>query len=265
MLTERTFDTGTIKVNYAEGPPNGPPLVTIHGSTARWQDLAPLHDGLVDDWHLFACDARGHGKSSWGESYAVSDFAADLSAFIAGRVGEPVVLIGHSGGAMASLAAAATTPELIRSLVVIDPPLYLHAESVDSNYVGAWFDGVLELLTQQRTTEQFFSALLPDVDAAGRESLMTTLSTLDPEVVRTLAEDRFLDLDLATVIEAISSPTLMLYGEVDKGGVVRARDADFFRTHIANGTATQMTNAGHLIYLDQPELMLELIRDFLAR
>jgi hypothetical protein len=39
MLTEKTFDTGSLKINFAEGPANGMPLVLLHGGTARWQEL----------------------------------------------------------------------------------------------------------------------------------------------------------------------------------------------------------------------------------
>jgi pimeloyl-ACP methyl ester carboxylesterase len=66
MLTEKIFDTGTIKINYAEGAPNSTPLVMLHGGTAHWQELMPLITELEKDWHIYACDARGHGKSSWG-------------------------------------------------------------------------------------------------------------------------------------------------------------------------------------------------------
>ena len=98
MFTEKIFDTGAIKINYAEGAPNGAPLVTLHGATARWQELNPLINELEKDWHIYACDKRGHGKSSWGNSYTSVTIAADMSDFIKNNIGEPTVLIGHSAG-----------------------------------------------------------------------------------------------------------------------------------------------------------------------
>ena len=32
-FTERTFDTGEVKLNYAEGPASGPPLLLIPGQS----------------------------------------------------------------------------------------------------------------------------------------------------------------------------------------------------------------------------------------
>lgn len=35
MFKEQMFDTGEAIIHYAEGPPNGPPLVMLHGITIR--------------------------------------------------------------------------------------------------------------------------------------------------------------------------------------------------------------------------------------
>src|ERR1700691_217022 len=63
-LVERTFDTDEVRLNYAEGPANGPPLVLIHGLGRRWQVFLPIIPALSLRWHIFAPDLRGHGKSS---------------------------------------------------------------------------------------------------------------------------------------------------------------------------------------------------------
>ncbi|MFY9662418.1 MAG: alpha/beta fold hydrolase, partial [Terriglobales bacterium] len=67
-LVERTFDIGegqlAVRLNYAEGPAAGPPLVLLHGLGRRWQVFLPLIPALSMRWHIFAVDLRGHGKSS---------------------------------------------------------------------------------------------------------------------------------------------------------------------------------------------------------
>ncbi len=104
------------------------------------------------------------------------------------------------------------------------------------------------------------------MDEEGRQYLEDTFSTLDPEFVKTHLEDRYLDgMDTQAVLEKITCPTLMIYGEIDKGGVVRERDAEFFRAHIPNGKAIQIKDAGHLIHMDQPSKTLELIGQWLPK
>ena len=266
MFTEKIFDTGVIKINYAEGAPNGAPLAVLHGATARWQELNPLINELEKNWRIYACDKRGHGKSSWGDSYTAVAIGTDMSEFIKNNIGEPTVLIGHSGGAVASLVTATQIPELIKSLIVIDPPIFLREESVKTIYVYNYFLNVYDITTHKRTAREVISEMFPDIDEQGRRFLEDTFSTLDPEFVKVHLEDRYLDgMNTQAVLEKITSPTLMIYGEIDKGGVVRESDAEFFRAHIHNGKAVQIKDAGHLIHVDQLERMVELINQWLGK
>jgi len=265
MLTEKIFDTGTIKINYGEGTPNGAPLVTLHGATARWQELNPRINELEKGWHIYACDKRGHGKSSWGDSYSAVAIGTDMSEFIKRNIGVPTVLLGHSGGAVASLFTARQIPELIKSLIVIDPPIFLREESVKTIYVYDYFLNVYDITTHKRAVGEVISEMFPDMDEGGRQFLEETFSTLDPEFVKTHLEDRYLDgMDTNDALEKITCPALMIYGEIDKGGVVRDSDAEFFRAHIPNGKAVQIKDAGHLIHIDQLQRLVELINLWLG-
>jgi pimeloyl-ACP methyl ester carboxylesterase len=264
MYIEKTFDTGTIKINYAEGPSNGAPFVLLHGATARWQELTHLLNGLENAWHVYACDMRGHGKSGWGDSYAVTAIATDISEFITRKAGEPVILLGHSAGAIASLATAAQIPERIRSLIVLDPPLLLREQGADFKNTNQYFLRVYELLTHQRPADVIYSELYPNIDEAGRRYFEETYSNLDPKYVKTLLDGGSLDgVNLQTILEKITCPTLLLYGETERGGLVREQDVEFFKTHISDGTAIQIKNTGHLLHMDQPAKTLELIGQWL--
>jgi len=90
------------------------------------------------------------------------------------------------------------------------------------------------------------------------------VNVVDPEYLKTLLEDRYFDdMDTTVVLEKISCPTLMLYGEIDKGAVVRDSDVEFFSAHISNETAIQIKDAGHLLHVDQPVITLEAISQWL--
>lgn len=80
-VEETSYDTGRVVLNYALGPKNGPPLVLLHGGSGCWQNLYPIIPDLATNWHIFAPDLRGHGKSgrvAW--RYAVRDYA--MEAFL---------------------------------------------------------------------------------------------------------------------------------------------------------------------------------------
>ena len=63
MLNEKIFKTGTVEINYAEGPPSGPPLVLLHGLPGRWQEFSAVISILSQRFHIYALDGRGQGKS----------------------------------------------------------------------------------------------------------------------------------------------------------------------------------------------------------
>src|SRR5215204_1375691 len=103
MLTEKTFDTGELTLNYAEEDTAGEPLVMLHAAVSRWHGWMPVLTQLTADWHPYAFDLRGHGKSGRdGDHYHLNDYARDIVAFLRSEMHEPVVLMGHSLGGFTS-------------------------------------------------------------------------------------------------------------------------------------------------------------------
>lgn len=115
---------GTV-LNYGEGPDNGPPLLLIHGQQSTWQSYARVLPQLAQHFHVFAVDKHGHGASSKDPAkYTAGAIGADLMRFIEEVIGKPVMLSGHSSGALLSVWLAANAPELVRRVVLEDPPLF---------------------------------------------------------------------------------------------------------------------------------------------
>jgi pimeloyl-ACP methyl ester carboxylesterase len=82
-IQEHAFDTGTVTINYAKGPPSGPPLVLLHGGSGRWQNYEGIIPDLAARFHLYAPDFRGHGKSGRVPGrYQLEDYANDTIAFL---------------------------------------------------------------------------------------------------------------------------------------------------------------------------------------
>ncbi|HWK79181.1 MAG TPA: alpha/beta hydrolase [Thermomicrobiales bacterium] len=105
-----------------------PAVALLHATLADRASLAPLRDTLLDQVTLVQPDARGHGGSAalTDRSFTVTDMANDLYAVLeaAGLLGAdtpPVHLIGHGQGAIAALELARRRPDLVASLVLIEP------------------------------------------------------------------------------------------------------------------------------------------------
>ena len=58
-IRENTFDTGIVRINYAEISCSSTPLVLLHGGANRWQSLNKILSDLAATWHVYAPDLRG--------------------------------------------------------------------------------------------------------------------------------------------------------------------------------------------------------------
>lgn len=85
------------------GPPDAPRSIWfVHGILGRgrnWKSFARrLLDSAPPGWRAVLIDLRGHGDSPLGEPpHDLEAHAADLAA-LAGSLGEPEVIVGHSFG-----------------------------------------------------------------------------------------------------------------------------------------------------------------------
>ena len=124
MLTEHQFDTDTVVLNYAEGPPTGRSFVVLHGGSGRWQHGQEFVETMARSWHVLAPDLRGHGKSGHVPGhYLLRDYVPDIARFLEQIVEDKAVLYGHSLGGEVAVMLAALYPDLLRALIVADAPL----------------------------------------------------------------------------------------------------------------------------------------------
>ncbi|EOR21155.1 putative hydrolase or acyltransferase [Clostridium sartagoforme AAU1] len=119
-----TLNDGTI-LNYAEGPNNGPALLLIHGQSMQWEDYSRVLPKLADNYHVYAIDCHGHGKSSHDSAkYKGTAMGQDFIWFIKNVVKEPCVVSGHSSGGILAAWIAANSPENVLGVVLEDPPFF---------------------------------------------------------------------------------------------------------------------------------------------
>ncbi len=106
------------------GPEDGPRVVLVHGlggSHANWAALGPL---LAATTRPIALDLAGFGYTPGTRRTAhVAANARLLARFLREEIGEPAVLVGNSMGGMISIITAASHPDLVDRVVLLDPVL----------------------------------------------------------------------------------------------------------------------------------------------
>lgn len=124
---EHQVDLGEVVMNYAEaGSPAAPPLLLVPGQTESWWGYEAAMALLAKDFHVFAVDVRGHGRSSWTPGrYTLDNMGGDLVRFIAKVIGRPTIVSGcSSGGVLSAWLAAYAMPGQVRGAILEDPPLF---------------------------------------------------------------------------------------------------------------------------------------------
>ncbi len=107
----------------------GVPAIFVHGSFGWGTDQFPAQRQLRDRYRVLLVDRRGHGDSPAAtEDPGWTTDARDVVDLLA-EVG-PAHLVGQSYGAVVALLVAGHAPELVRSLVAIEPPLFELAAGV---------------------------------------------------------------------------------------------------------------------------------------
>lgn len=112
------------------GPSDGPQILALHGLTGhglRWRNLANRH---LPEARFIAPDLRGHGRSPWTPPWTFERHVADLLDVLDAHASGPVTVVGHSFGGALALHLAATAPERVRSIVLLDPAIALPPEQM---------------------------------------------------------------------------------------------------------------------------------------
>lgn len=111
-----------LRIHYFEWQGRGErPLVLVHGLrdyAYYWQDLA---NRLLDDFHVYAFDQRGHGESEHAPGgYLVWALASDLAGFVEQMGLERFDLLGLSLGSRCAMAYAREHWPRLKHLVLVD-------------------------------------------------------------------------------------------------------------------------------------------------
>jgi pimeloyl-ACP methyl ester carboxylesterase len=111
-----------------------PVAVLVHGITGWWRTWWRVAPALAEHgWRMVAVDLRGHGTSPPIDGVATAEsLAADMAATIASLgLARVDALIAHSLGAAVAMEFAHRKPDLVRRLVLEDPPGRTRADDVE--------------------------------------------------------------------------------------------------------------------------------------
>ncbi|MFX0546932.1 alpha/beta fold hydrolase [Roseovarius sp. S1116L3] len=114
----------TYWTSFGQGPRQALMIHCSLGETAIWGGMARELSGALT---MTAFDLPGHGRSDdWDARGEMSEVCAGIAADFARR-DAPMDVIGHSFGGVVGLRLAMKHPDLVRSLVMIEPVFFAAA------------------------------------------------------------------------------------------------------------------------------------------
>jgi pimeloyl-ACP methyl ester carboxylesterase len=116
------LDIDGVKLAYEERG-SGQPVLLIHGTGGSVWD--PLPEQLAAaGYRAIYYDRRGFGESKHDPIKDAPRHTRDAAALLEGLDAAPAIVVGHSMGGMITLDLVIRRPELVRGLVVVEPPLH---------------------------------------------------------------------------------------------------------------------------------------------
>jgi len=279
-ITEQEFDAGEVRLNYAEGPRNGSPLVLLHGLGRRWQVFLPLIPALSMRWHIFAPDLRGHGKSGHvSRGYRGTQYSEDIIRFLRERVSAPAIVFGHSLGGLVGMWVACHHPELVRALILGDNMIV--AEGIPSPMYVTLFSNLRDLARKGGSVEEIAAGIgrielsvagdesvfirnLPGNDEAYLLSWARCVAQADPDIYDMAVDGSALEgWSGETVLRGITCPTLLLQASRELGGLMSDADVALATRILPHHAHVKFRTLGHALFIQQPEPVLRAVTNFL--
>jgi pimeloyl-ACP methyl ester carboxylesterase len=263
-----------LTLHVVERPGEGAPVLLLHGVWGMWRSWNSMLSAEAPvrfSRPLLAVDLRGHGFSEKPETgYALEDYAADVIALIDQMPHQRVTLIGHSLGALVSLAVVSSIPERIDSVVLEEPTLPIPA-GVD-NLEGFWEDFVEALfglyLLKHEPRDIIVAELMRAAEGisseAAEEGAFSIAQTADG-VFSALMEGEISPSSIDRCVgRPIVTPTLVFQGAIEEERALSDAGVAMLRQVLANPTLVIVPETGHTVHSVRPEEFQRLVVDFLA-
>ncbi|MBI5104896.1 MAG: alpha/beta hydrolase [Solirubrobacterales bacterium] len=239
----------------------GPPILLVHGTAARlWGGLVAALEPLG---RVVEYDRRSFGASAGPTPPSLATHREDAAALLRAIAGEPAVVVGWSMGGVISLDLAVAHPDLVRGLVLIEPPLHLKRHPAPRMLRAIAGAAVLSRVGDDWAGARVFGSW-----ALGRRDGPGDLARLPPEwvaVLRANATAIVGELRLGTgehVREAdlgrVRAPTVVLQGA--ESDVLYERAAQRIARAVPGATLRVVDGTGHLLHADRPGVVAEAVR-----
>lgn len=269
-------------VNHENNERDDAPILWLHGFGSSLQQWRYNLDPISARHTVYAMDFLGFGGSEKAAvSYGVDLWVAQVRDFWQTWIQRPIVLVGHSLGALVALRVATLYPDMVERLVLVTLPAA--RQELLPGFANTLAMSMERLFASPLLLKPLFQVLRrPPVIRRVLQSVYHRREAVTDEVIELfctpptdrgaarafcyLAKSRtnpsFSPRTQSLLIH-LQVPTLMLWGDRDRVIPISwGRQIAPSNSHIE---LTEVPDAGHCLYDEHPETVNQLIADWLAR
>ena len=254
----------SVKLHYVDlGGEGNPPLLLLHGllgSSRNWQttgrDLASL-------FHVYALDARNHGRSPHDPVTHYEAMVDDVIAWMVARQMPQAVMVGHSMGGKTAMRLACRHSERVARLVVVDIAPKDYFWIAHRGEFAAMNQLELTGLQSRAEAEMRFEAQVPDLGM--RKFLTTNLERAEDGRWRWMINLPALTEALPVMEKNSLQPADGFDGPVQfivggRSEYVQSADHATIRRHFPLAQIATLAESGHNPHMDAREEFVRLVR-----
>lgn len=259
--SEGNVHTNGLNLHYYRTGGDKAPVLLLHGVTDSGLCWTRVAKELEQDYDLIMLDARGHGLSDVpADGLATEAQAADVAGVIQALGLERPRLLGHSMGAATAAQVAASYPDLVRAIVLEDPPWHDFERPAQPTEGKpdrplSWIDA----LKAQPREERIANARKAN-PAWSEEELGPWADSKDQ--FRAQVGGGFRITPWREVVSKISCPVLLITADPERGAIVTPADVQEIERTWQNGRAIHIAGAGHNIRREQYEPFITAVKEF---
>ncbi len=256
----------------------GPSIIIIHGLYGASDNWAGIANMLGDHFEVFTIDQRNHGRSPHSPEHSYNLMKNDLLEFMDDHGIQESILLGHSMGGKTVMHFAASYPERVNGLIVVDIAPKSYASTSKSGNRSIDHQAIINALQkidlgQVKTRTEADHQLKNDIasDKVRLFLLKNLHRNKDLSFTWSLNIDS-LNKNLLEILEGIDQkrfengnsvtgfPVLFIRG--GNSPYVKDEDIILIKNIFVVADVVTIKDAGHWLHVEQPEQLVQTINEY---
>jgi pimeloyl-ACP methyl ester carboxylesterase len=243
----------------------GAPLLILHGYFGMCDNWKSLGNKFAKVFQVHLIDQRNHGRSFHSTNFNYDCLADDLYRYVIHHNLKKIVLLGHSMGGKTAMLFSVKYPDFVDKLIVAD---------ISPRYYQPHHNEILKALNSvnftiqntRKLVDQKIAELIPDMGV--RSFLLKNVYWKGKGILgyrfnlKSLTENNIevgKELPLNTSFKGN-----VLFISAGDSGYINNDDLSLIKSHFPNSSVTIMSDVGHWLHAEKPNLFQELVINFIS-